>query len=314
MREWGPGVFRPSRSMTVQDVNDLVELTHQPYMYRKQADWLKRHFYDLGEDPMVDDATKSNQEALSVLRFALQIVSVLSEKGPEEADEIVAFAEGVGNVEDSACYRGMTSLKFFSGEKASSFYGGTCNRWLDYRFRISGSYKATLWADCERLNASNEYFFFDCMVGMCFVDDRGEPIADLFNHKGECCCWIRVSDIFGDREHKGTDYMRCKALAALVDFLGTLHLCEVEVCVRGGQIAHQTNTRIAQAWRIAFEALNEVTARNDKYGRRKLKYKVVCCADCLSPRIVKSGKGVTRCPLCSNNNTKPHKSDRRRVY
>lgn len=325
MREYGPGVYDPLsetrnwtglpyRGLTVSDVNDLLELTHQPYMYERQRKKIEKRFGKLCDNLGNDDLNRSNQQALSVLRFALQCIAALSENGSKEASKTVLFAERVGNIPVSKYYRGETRLEFFSGEEAATSMGGKCRRWLDYRVRVSESYKLTLWADFERMNASNAYTFCDCMIDACFIEEDGTVIQDVFNYKEDCYVLFRVGDVFGNKNNDEDDFMRCKALSGLVDYLGTLHLYEVELRIAGWAIAHQTNTLLAQAWRVAFEALSEVTLRDDKYGKRKLKYRVFCCADCDSPRIVKRGKNAMRCPLCSNNNTKVHKTSNRRVY
>lgn len=305
----------PYRSMTLQDVNDLVEFTHQPYMYDRQVKKFLRHFEDLSGTMRLCDANKSNQQAISVLRFALQMTAELSEKGSDSTDEILEFAKSVGNVAESECYRGETYLSFFSGDKAPTPTGGTYNKWLDYKVRVSDSYKRALWCDFERMEVSNGYTFCNFFVDACLVDKENKVIPDAFSYEGDCYAFFRMSNYLGkDRDYASVDYIRCKALSGLIDFLGTLHLCEVELRVNGWRISHQTNTVIAQAWRIAFEALSEVTKRNDKYGKRKLRYRVFCCADCKTPRIVKRGKNAARCPLCYNNNTKHHKNRVRNVY
>lgn len=325
MQEWGPGVYdplsgvknafgNPYRSMALDDVNDLVELAHQPYMYKRQVERFEKRFGDLCCHGRGDKANRSNQQAIAVLRFVLQCMVALSEMGPERAGEIVEFAKEVGNIPERDCYRGETDLRFFSGEYLPHSKGGESRRWLDYRVKVSESYRKTLLADFDRMEASNVYSFFDCMVDACFIDEENRIITDVFQYEGDCYVYVSVSDIFGDKDGKGADYMRCMALCGLIDFLATLHLYEVEVRVDGWRISHQTNTLLAQAWRVAFESLNEITSRNDKYGKRKMKYRVFCCADCRTPRIVKQGKSAVRCPLCSNNNTKEHRSSKRNVY
>ena len=305
----------PYRSMTVDDVNDLVEFTHQPYMYRRQEKRIRKRFGDLGAGIWQGDLGESNQQAISVLRFALQVIAEWTDKGPEAWDEIIRFAEAVGNVEERECYRGETRLRFSSDEQLIGCHDTREEVWLEYAVRVSGSYKNALWADLERMESSNSYSYCGFIVDARFVDDEGATISDGFFCKGGRFANFRVRNYLGkDRDTVDTNLLRCRALAGLVDFLATLHLCEVELRVVDCVVSHQTNTLIARAWRAAFEALGEVTQRNDKYGKRKPKYRVMCCADCMSPRIVKRGKNAVRCPLCSNNNTKEHKGASRHVY
>lgn len=310
----GDGRNSPYRRMTVNDVNDLVELTHQPYMYRRQAAKLEKRFHSLGTGIPSGNLGRSNQQAISVLRFALQVVGGWYGKGAKEAKEIVQFAGAVGNVAAHECYRGETSLRFYTDEELSATWNDAEEVWLDYTVRVSGSYKNAIWSDLERMGASNEYSYGGFFVRAGFIDESGEPISDGYGYEGECSVRFRVGNYFeADKDTADRDLLRCRALAGLVDFLATLHLCEVELRVIDCVIAHQTNTLIAQAWRVAFEALSEITQRDDKYGRRKLRYRVMVCADCRTPRIIKSGKNAARCPLCSNNNTKQHKGNVRHV-
>jgi Zn finger protein HypA/HybF involved in hydrogenase expression len=325
MRELGFGIYDPSnragdgrrsayRRMTIDDVNELVEFTHQPYMYQRQEQKILKRFHDLGCG-IPGELSRSNQQAISVLRFALQAIASWYGKGGEAAKEIMDFAESAGNVSSGEYYRGETYLRFAPDEEIAPSEDCLIGTWLEYKVRVSGSYKNALWSDLERMEVSNSYSYGEFFVDAYFVDESGRPIPDAFSYKDECYVVFRMKNYFGgDKETADGNLLRCRALAGLIDFLATLHLCEVELRVVDCVIAHQTNTLIAQAWRVAFEALSEITQRNDKYGHRKLKYRVFCCADCKSPRIVKRGKSAVRCPLCSNNNTKEHKNSKRNVY
>lgn len=276
---------------------------------------LRKRFHELGTGIPIDRSERSNQQAISVLRFALQVIGGWYGKGAEEAEEVIRLACSVGNVDERDCYRGEMRLRFCTDEEITSTWNSNEEVWLEYTARISGSYKNALWSDLERMEASNCYSYNGFIVESCFIDENGKYIRDGYAHKAECYVLVQVRSYFeNDKDAADKDLLRCRALAGLVDFLATLHLCEVEIRIVDCAIAHQTNTLIAQAWRCAFEALSEITQRNDKYGKRKLKYRVMLCADCNSPRIIKSGKNAARCPLCSNNNTKEHKSNARRVY
>ena len=325
MRELGFGIYDPSnragdgrrsayRRMTIDDVNELVEFTHQPYMYQRQEQKILKRFHDLGCG-IPGELSRSNQQAISVLRFALQAIASWYGKGGEAAKEIMDFAESAGNVSSGEYYRGETYLRFAPDEEIAPSEDCLIGTWLEYKVRVSGSYKNALWSDLQRIKASNCYSYEEFSIDGCLIGEDGLPIQDAILYKGECVAVFRVRDYFGlDKETADMDLLRCRALAGLIDYLATLHLREVELRVIDCVIAHQTNTLIAQAWRVAFEALSEITQRNDKYGHRKLKYRVFCCADCKSPRIVKRGKSAVRCPLCSNNNTKEHKNSKRNVY
>ena len=131
MREFGCGVYdplsnagglseSPYRRMTVDDVNDLVEFTHQPYMYKKQAKMLRKRFHELGTGIPIDRSERSNQQAISVLRFALQVIGGWYGKGAEEAEEVIRLACSVGNVDERDCYRGEMRLRFCTDEEITS--------------------------------------------------------------------------------------------------------------------------------------------------------------------------------------------------